>query len=97
MSKIQVDIAQMGVLLNQTESVASDAAGDLAGFGITADGGIASDKIAFIIQAAMEGAQLCVDASNAVTSVGRAAIDGQLKDEAEIYEALNNFSEKTFD
>ena len=96
MSKIQANSDQVDVLLSRTESVAADSANALAGFALTADGGLATDKIAFILQAAMEGAQLCVDASNAVTSVGRAAIDGQFEDEAEVYDALNNFSAEVF-
>lgn len=87
----------MGVLLSKVEAIAADSSDALGGFSLTADGGIASDKIAFILQAAIEAAQLSVDATYGLVAVGSAALDGQLEDEAAIYEALNNFHGASFE
>lgn len=96
MSRIAVEPDQMEVLLRRTENVASDASAALGGFVITADGGIASDKIAFIVRMAIEAAQLAADATNGLATVARAAVTGQLGDEAEVFASLQAITAEHF-
>lgn len=97
MTQISVQADQMGVVLGSTERSVRSATDALGGFSSTADGGVASDKLTFVVRVALEAAQLAADASSGVCAVARAALDGQLADEAEITDALDNFHGKSFD
>ncbi len=94
MTRIDVDRESMGAVFKKPEELAADVSGVLGKFSSAADGGIASDKIAFIVRAAMEAAQMSVDAANGVCAIGRSAVDGHMETEEEIMDALDNFADK---
>lgn len=93
MSTIDLDHEEMAHLMTKTEQAASDATTALNGFSTVVDGGIASDKIAFVLRTSMEGAQLSAGAAEGVCAVARLATDDHLANENDIFEALNNFTD----
>lgn len=96
MSGIKVQRGEMNSLLKKPETAEEDLNTALAGFSSTADGGIASDKIALITRIALESAQLASNAANGVCEVSRRAIDDQLLTDEEIKDSLDNFTNKVF-
>ncbi len=97
MSGIEMDRDSMRWVLKKTEEHADDVSSILSGFSSTADGGIASDKIAFIVRAALEAAQLSADSVQGLCDVASLAVDDQTATESDILESLNNFAGKEFD
>ncbi|MFZ4843221.1 hypothetical protein [Mycetocola saprophilus] len=92
MTKIEVDRDSMGALLKNPETLAGDVVKELGAMPSGGDGGLASDKIAFILRAIMEASQLSADTANSVCAVGRAAIEDQMATEEEVMDSLDNFS-----
>ncbi|GAA3593054.1 hypothetical protein GCM10022198_16160 [Klugiella xanthotipulae] len=96
MSTIKVERDEMSALLKKTETAEGTLNTALAGFSSSADGGIASDKIALIVRIALESAQMASNAAHGVCEVSRQAIESQFLTEEEIMESLDNFTDEAF-
>ncbi|KIP53124.1 hypothetical protein [Leucobacter komagatae] len=96
MSQIEIDAEMISELLKKNGEFATESADGLGGFSSSFDGGLASGEISIITRLAIEAAQLAADASQALGVVAGAALDGQLVDESEVAEALDNFTRSEF-
>ncbi|QIM18582.1 hypothetical protein G7066_08030 [Leucobacter coleopterorum] len=96
MSLIRVDRYEMTEWLKRPERAEADLNTALAGFSSSADGGVASDKIALIVRIALESAQLASNAVSGICEISHRAIDDQHLTDDEIKESLDNFTNKVF-
>jgi hypothetical protein len=95
-NEIAVDRQEIASLIEKTRTEAEALGVILDGFSSTADGGRASEKIAFIMRAAMESADLAATTTLGLCAIAEEAVEDQMATEAEVLDMLDNFESENF-
>ena len=96
MTKISVSRDELNEIVKKSRTEAESLRDMLSGLPTGVGGGGASDKIPFIIRAAVEAAGLASDISLGLCAIADEVVEDQLATEAEVVEALDNFSHENF-